>query len=222
MIYHLLYPLHTTFSSFNVFRYITFRAIYAAITALVICFVLGPWMIRKLKAMKIGQMIREDGPDSHYSKEGTPTMGGLLIIFAAVLSTFLWSNLTVDYVWMIMMVTVGFGLIGFMDDYRKLAFKNSKGVSGKVRLIMEIAIALFVSIILYYKAGFSSNITLPFFKTALPDLGWGYVLLATFIIVGAANAVNLTDGLDGLAIGPAITCFMTYLLFAYLDRKSTL
>lgn len=215
MIYHLLYPLHTTFSSFNVFRYITFRAIYAAITALVICFVLGPWMIRKLKAMKIGQMIREDGPDSHYSKEGTPTMGGLLIIFAAVLSTFLWSNLTVDYVWMIMMVTVGFGLIGFMDDYRKLAFKNSKGVSGKVRLIMEIAIALFVSIILYYKAGFSSNITLPFFKTALPDLGWGYVLLATFIIVGAANAVNLTDGLDGLAIGPAITCFMTYLLFAY-------
>jgi phospho-N-acetylmuramoyl-pentapeptide-transferase len=215
MIYHLLYPLHTTFSSFNVFRYITFRAIYAAITALVICFVLGPWMIRKLKAMKIGQMIREDGPDSHYSKEGTPTMGGLLIIFAAVLSTFLWSNLTVDYVWMIMMVTVGFGLIGFMDDYRKLAFKNSKGVSGKVRLVMEIAIALFVSIILYYKAGFSSNITLPFFKTALPDLGWGYVLLATFIIVGAANAVNLTDGLDGLAIGPAITCFMTYLLFAY-------
>jgi phospho-N-acetylmuramoyl-pentapeptide-transferase len=215
MIYHLLYPLHTTFSSFNVFRYITFRAIYAAITALVICFVLGPWMIRKLKAMKIGQTIREDGPNSHFSKEGTPTMGGLLVIFAAILSTFLWSNLTVDYVWMIMMVTVGFGLIGFMDDYRKLAMKNSKGISGKVRLLLEIAIALFVSVVLYYKADFSSNITLPFFKTALPDLGWGYVLLATFIIVGAANAVNLTDGLDGLAIGPAITCFMTYLLFAY-------
>ena len=215
MIYHLLYPLHTTFSSFNVFRYITFRTIYAAITALVICFVLGPWLIRKLQLLKIGQPIREDGPDSHFSKEGTPTMGGLLIIFAAIISTFLWSNLTVDYVWMIMMVTVGFGLIGFMDDYRKLAHKNSKGVSGKVRLIMEIAIALFVSIILYYKAGFSSNITIPFFKTVLPDLGWGYVLLSTFIIVGAANAVNLTDGLDGLAIGPAITCFMTYLLFAY-------
>jgi len=215
MIYHLLYPLHTTFSSFNVFRYITFRTIYAAITALVICFVLGPWLIRKLQSLKIGQPIREDGPDSHFSKEGTPTMGGLLIIFAAIISTFLWSNLTVDYVWMIMMVTVGFGLIGFMDDYRKLAHKNSKGVSGKVRLIMEVAIALFVSIILYYKAGFSSNITVPFFKTVLPDLGWGYALLSTFIIVGAANAVNLTDGLDGLAIGPAITCFMTYLLFAY-------
>ena len=215
MIYHLLYPLHTTFSSFNVFRYITFRTIYAAITALVICFVLGPWLIRKLQSLKIGQPIREDGPDSHLSKEGTPTMGGLLIIFAAIISTLLWSNLTVDYVWMIMMVTVGFGLIGFMDDYRKLAHKNSKGVSGKVRLIMEIVIALFVSIILYYKAGFSSNITIPFFKTVLPDLGWGYVLLSTFIIVGAANAVNLTDGLDGLAIGPAITCFMTYLFFAY-------
>jgi phospho-N-acetylmuramoyl-pentapeptide-transferase len=215
MIYHLLYPLHTTFSSFNVFRYITFRAIYAAITALVICFVLGPWMIRKLQSLRIGQTIREDGPNSHFSKEGTPTMGGLLIIFSAVISTFLWSNLTVNYVWMIMMVTVGFGLIGFMDDYRKLARKNSKGVSGKVRLMLEVIIALFVSIVLYYKAGFSSNITIPFFKTVLPDLGWGYVLLSTFIIVGAANAVNLTDGLDGLAIGPAITCFMTYLLFAY-------
>jgi len=215
MIYHLLYPLHTTFSSFNVFRYITFRTIYAAITALLICFILGPWLIRKLQALKIGQPIREDGPDSHFSKEGTPTMGGLLIIFAAIISTFLWSNLTVDYVWMIMMVTVGFGLIGFMDDYRKLSHKNSRGVSGRVRLTMEVAIALFISLVLYYKTGFSSSITIPFFKTVLPDLGWGYVLLSTFIIVGAANAVNLTDGLDGLAIGPAITCFMTYLLFAY-------
>ena len=215
MIYHLLYPLHTTFSSFNVFRYITFRAIYAAITALVICFVLGPWMIRKLRSLKIGQPIREDGPDSHLSKEGTPTMGGLLIIFATVISTFLWSNLTVNYVWMIMMVTIGFGLIGFMDDYRKLVRKNSRGIPGKVRLTLEIIIALFVSIILYNKTGFNANITIPFFKTVLPNLGWGYVLLSTFIIVGAANAVNLTDGLDGLAIGPAITCFMTYLLFAY-------
>jgi len=215
MIYHLLYPLHTTFSSFNVFRYITFRAIYAAITALVICFVLGPWMIRKLRLLKIGQPIREDGPDSHLTKEGTPTMGGLLIIFATVISTFLWSNLTINYVWMIMMVTVGFGLIGFMDDYRKLNHNNSKGIPGKVRLMLEIIIALFISITLYKKAGFNTNITIPFFKTVLPNLGWGYVLLSAFIIVGAANAVNLTDGLDGLAIGPAITCFMTYLLFAY-------
>jgi phospho-N-acetylmuramoyl-pentapeptide-transferase len=113
------------------------------------------------------------------------------------------------------MVIVGYGLIGFMDDYRKLTNQSSKGISGKVRLLAEITLALFVSIILYTKPGFTSNVTIPFFKTVLPDLGWGYILVSTFIIVGAANAVNLTDGLDGLAIGPAITCFMTYLLFAY-------
>ena len=215
MIYHLLYPLHTTFSSFNVFRYITFRTIYATITALLICFILGPWMIKKLQSLQIGQPIREDGPNSHLSKEGTPPMGGVLIIFATVISTFLWANLTVNYIWMILMVTIGFGLIGLMDDFRKLTNKSSKGISGKVRLTAEVIVALFVSMILYYKAGFSSNITLPFFKTVLPDLGWGYVILSTFIMVGTANAVNLTDGLDGLAIGPAITCFLTYLFFAY-------
>jgi phospho-N-acetylmuramoyl-pentapeptide-transferase len=121
----------------------------------------------------------------------------------------------VDYVWLVLLVTVGYGLIGFVDDYRKLTKLNSKGVSGKVRLAGEIAIALIVGIILYIKPGFSSNITLPFFKTILPNLGWGYIVLSTFIIVGAANAVNLTDGLDGLAIGPAIICFLTYLFFAY-------
>ncbi len=215
MLFHLLYPLHTTYSFFNVFRYITFRAIYAAITALVICFVIGPWLIRKLQELQIGQTIREDGPDSHLAKKGTPTMGGILIIFAVTISTLLWANLTVGYIWLVVMVMLGFGLIGFLDDYRKLTQQNSRGVPGKVRLAAEIAIALFVSIILFVKPGFSSNVTIPFFKTVLPNLGWGYVILSTFIIVGAANAVNLTDGLDGLAIGPAITCFMTYLLFAY-------
>jgi phospho-N-acetylmuramoyl-pentapeptide-transferase len=215
LIYHLLYPLHTAFSFFNVFRYITFRTIYATITALVICFVIGPWLIRKLQSMQIGQQIREDGPQSHMVKKGTPTMGGILIIFAVVISTLLWANLTIDYVWLILLVTVGFGLIGFIDDYRKLIGKNSRGVSGKVRLFAEILIALFASIILYIKPGFNSQVTIPFFKTVLPNLGWGYVLLSTFIIVGAANAVNLTDGLDGLAIGPAIICFTTYVMFAY-------
>ncbi|SEM28927.1 Phospho-N-acetylmuramoyl-pentapeptide-transferase [Syntrophus gentianae] len=215
MLYHLLYPLHTTYSYFNVFRYITFRTIYATITALVICFILGPWLIRKLQALKMGQVIRNDGPEAHLAKEGTPTMGGILIIFAVVVSTLLWANLTVDYVWLVLMVTLGYGLIGFADDYRKLTQKSSKGVPGKVRLAFEVAIALLVSVVLYAKPGFNSVVAIPFFKTALPDLGWGYVFLSTFIIVGAANAVNLTDGLDGLAIGPAITCFMTYLLFAY-------
>ena len=215
MIYHLLYPLHATFSFFNVFRYITFRTIFASITALLICLFFGQWMIQKLQEMQIGQQVRDDGPQSHLVKKGTPTMGGILIILAVVISTLFWTNLSDVYVWIILLVTVGFGLIGFVDDYRKLAGKSSKGVSGKTRLTAEIAIALFVSIVLYFKPGFNSQITIPFFKTVLPNLGWGYVLLSTFIIVGAANAVNLTDGLDGLAIGPVAICFATYLLFAY-------
>ncbi|MGV8081685.1 MAG: phospho-N-acetylmuramoyl-pentapeptide-transferase [Syntrophales bacterium] len=215
MLYHLLYPLHTVISSFNVFRYITFRTIYAAITALVICFVVGPWLIRKLRSLDVGQQVRDDGPSTHQVKQGTPTMGGILIIFAVVVSTLLWANLRVDYIWLVILVTIGYGLIGFMDDYQKLTRRNSKGVPARNRLAAEIAIALFVSFILFFKPGFASTLTVPFFKTALPDLGWWYIPLSTFIIVGAANAVNLTDGLDGLAIGPAITCFLTYLLFAY-------
>lgn len=215
MIYHLLYPLHTAFSFFNVFRYITFRTIFAAITALVISLIFGQWMIKKLQEMQIGQQIRDDGPQSHLAKKGTPTMGGILIIFAVVISTILWANLSDDYVWLILLVTIGYGLIGFIDDYSKLAGKSSRGIPGRTRLGAEIIIALFVSIVLYLKPGFNSQITIPFFKTVLPNLGWGYVLLSTFIIVGAANAVNLTDGLDGLAIGPVIICFSTYILFAY-------
>ncbi|MGD0022644.1 MAG: phospho-N-acetylmuramoyl-pentapeptide-transferase [Smithellaceae bacterium] len=217
MIYYLLYPLHTSYSFFNVFRYITFRTIFASITALLICLVVGPWLIRKLQSLQIDQQIREDGPQSHQIKKGTPTMGGVLIIFAVVISTVLWANLSINYTWLILLVTVGFGLVGFIDDYRKLAGKSSKGISGKARLSAEIVIALFVSIILYLKPGFNSQVTIPFFKTVLPNLGWGYVLLSTFIIVGTANAVNLTDGLDGLAIGPATICFATYVLFAYFS-----
>lgn len=215
MLYSLLYSLHTTFSFFNVFRYITFRSIFAAITALLICLLFGSWMIQKLKTMQIGQPIREDGPQSHFGKKGTPTMGGLLILFAVVLSTLLWTNLSNIYIWLVLLVTVGYGLIGFVDDYSKLRGKSSRGLSGKTRLLAEILIAVFVSVILYIKPEFNAQVTIPFFKTVLPNIGWGYVLLSTFIIVGAANAVNLTDGLDGLAIGPVTICFATYLLFAY-------
>jgi phospho-N-acetylmuramoyl-pentapeptide-transferase len=174
-------------------------------------------MIKKLQAMQIGQQVREDGPQSHLVKKGTPTMGGLLIIFAVLISTLLWINLSVSYVWLVLLVTVGYGLIGFIDDYSKLAGRSSKGIPGRTRLAAEIIIALFVSIILFMKPGFNLQITVPFFKTILPDLGWGYILLSTFIIVGTANAVNLTDGLDGLAIGPVVICFATYLLFAYFS-----
>ncbi len=215
MIYEFLYPLHTIFSSFNVFRYITFRTIFASITALLICLLLGGWFIDRLQKMQIDQQIREDGPKTHLVKKGTPTMGGMLIIFAVVVSTILWANLGIVYIWLVLLVTVGFGLIGFLDDYKKLAVKNSRGVSGKTRLAAEIIIALFVGVILYFKPGFNTQVTIPFFKTVLPNLGWGYIVLCVFIIVGAANAVNLTDGLDGLATGPAGICFVTYLLFAY-------
>ena len=216
MIYHLLYPFSETLSYFNVFRYITFRTIYAAITALIICFFVGPWLIGKLRSLHIGQPIRDDGPGTHLSKEGTPTMGGVLVIFAVTVSTVLWARLSVDYVWIVLMVTIGFGLVGFVDDYRKLANRSSRGIPGAIKLSAEIVIALTVSIVLYMKPGFNSNLTIPFFKMILPDLGWGYIIFSTFLIVGAANAVNLTDGLDGLAIGPATICFATYLLFAYL------
>jgi phospho-N-acetylmuramoyl-pentapeptide-transferase len=215
VIYYLLYPLHTSYSIFNVFRYITFRTIFASITALLICLAVGPLLIRKLQSLQIDQQIREDGPQSHLVKKGTPTMGGILIIFAVVFSTLLWTDLSINYIWLILLVTVGYGLVGFVDDYRKLAGKSSKGISGKAKLAMEIVIALFVSVILYLKPGFNSQVAIPFFKTVSPNLGWGYVVLSTFIIVGAANAVNLTDGLDGLAIGPAAICFATYVLFAY-------
>ncbi|MEN6358949.1 MAG: phospho-N-acetylmuramoyl-pentapeptide-transferase [Smithella sp.] len=215
MIYEFLYPLHTIFSSFNVFRYITFRTIFASITALLICLLLGGWFIDRLQKMQIDQQIREDGPKTHLVKKGTPTMGGMLIIFAVVVSTILWANLGIVYIWLVLLVTVGFGLIGFLDDYKKLAVKNSRGVSGKTRLAAEIIIALFIGVILYFKPGFNTQVTIPFFKTVLPNLGWGYIVLCVFIIVGSANAVNLTDGLDGLATGPAGICFVTYLLFAY-------
>ena len=215
MIYHLLYPLSDTFSSFNIFRYITFRTIYATITALMICFVLGPWLIRKMQTLQVVQQIRSDGPGSHFSKQGTPTMGGVLIVFAVVISTLLWARLDVSYIWMVLTVTVGFALIGFVDDYRKLSRRNSRGLSGKTRLVLEFAIALFISSLLFLNPGFETTVMIPFFKTIMPDIKWAYILLSTFIIVGAANAVNLTDGLDGLAIGPATICFATYLLFAY-------
>ncbi|HOE78628.1 MAG TPA: phospho-N-acetylmuramoyl-pentapeptide-transferase [Smithellaceae bacterium] len=215
MIYEFLYPLHTMFSSFNVFRYITFRTILAAVTALLICLFLGQRLIEGLQRLQIDQQIREDGPKTHLTKKGTPTMGGVLIIFAVVISTVLWGNWGVGYVWLALMVTIGYGLVGFLDDYRKLAGGNSRGISGKKRLAAEIVIALFVGVVLYLQPNFSTQITIPFFKTVLPDIGWGYIPLCAFIIVGAANAVNLTDGLDGLATGPAGICFVTYVLFAY-------
>jgi phospho-N-acetylmuramoyl-pentapeptide-transferase len=216
VLYHLLYPLHTSISAFNVFRYITFRAIYASLTAFLICFVLGPWFIRKLREMQIGQYIRDDGPQAHLKKAGTPTMGGTLIIFSIVVSTLLWTNLTNFYVWILLMVTTSYAGIGFIDDYLMQVKKRSKGLSARGKLALQTLVAVMAGILVTTRPDFNTQVTIPFFKNILPHLGWGYVVFATFVIVGTSNAVNLTDGLDGLAIGPVVIAAVTYMIFAYV------
>jgi phospho-N-acetylmuramoyl-pentapeptide-transferase len=215
MLYHLLYPLHTEFSALYVFRFITFRTIYAAITALVLSFIIGPWLIRKLTELQIGQQIRKVGPESHFKKEGTPTMGGTLILFAIVLPTLLWADLTNIYVWIVLLVTVGYGVIGFIDDYRKVKLKNSDGLTPRKKMFWQLLVALAAGLSLYLYPPFETTLSVPFFKGINPELGIFYILFAIIVIVGASNAVNLTDGLDGLAIGPMIIASGTYLIFAY-------
>jgi len=216
MFYHLLYPLHTSISVFNVFRYITFRTIYASLTAFLICFIFGPWVIRRLSELQIGQYIREDGPEAHHQKAGTPTMGGTLILFSIVLSTLLWCNLTNFYVWIVLMVVVGYGLIGFIDDYLMQIKKRNKGLTVRRKFLLQVGLALTTGILLYISPDFNTRVTIPFFKNLSPDLGAGYVLFAVLVIVGTSNAVNLTDGLDGLAIGPVIIAAVAYMIFAYV------
>jgi len=217
MLYHLLYPLHTTFSVFNVFRYITFRTIYASLTAFFICFLLGPWMIRKLAELQVGQYIRDDGPKTHLGKAGTPTMGGTLILLAITVSVLLWSDLTNVFVWIVLFVLLGFGLIGFYDDYLMQIKKQSKGLTVRRKLLLQVVVALITGIMVYLSPNFSTEVTIPFFKHISPDFGWGYIFFAAFVIVGASNAVNLTDGLDGLAIGPVIIAAATYMILAYVS-----
>ncbi|MCG6908975.1 MAG: phospho-N-acetylmuramoyl-pentapeptide-transferase [Deltaproteobacteria bacterium] len=216
MLYHLLYPLHTTFSAFNVFRYITFRTIYASLTAFLICFILGPWVIRRLKKMQVGQYIQEDGPESHLSKAGTPTMGGILILFSIVTASLLWGDLTNGYVWIALCVVGGYGLIGFADDYLMLVKKRNKGLTAGAKFSSQVVLAAFAGLLLYLNPDFDTRVTIPFFKQFSPDLGLGYIPFAVLVIVGASNAVNLTDGLDGLAIGPVTIAAVTYMIFAYV------
>jgi len=173
-------------------------------------------MIRKLAQMQVGQYIRNDGPKTHLDKAGTPTMGGTLIILSVVVSILLWSDLTNFYVWITLFVVVGYGLVGFIDDYLMQVKKQSKGLSVRTKLVWQAIIALIAGFLVYISPDFSTQITIPFFKNVSPDFGWGYIIFAAFVIVGASNAVNLTDGLDGLAIGPVIIAATTYMIFAYV------
>ena len=217
MLYFLLYPLHSSYSVFNVFRYITFRTLLAAIMALTVSFILGPRLIDWLTKLKVGQQIRPDGPVAHQSKAGTPTMGGTLVLFSLAVATLLLADLMNPYVWLALGVTISFGIIGFVDDYRKLTRKNSVGLTGRQKLLVQFAVALGAALYLAWLPSFDSTVTIPFFKDLRPDLGWLYIPFATFVIVGASNAVNLTDGLDGLAIGPVMITGVTYALFSYVS-----
>ena len=222
MLYHLLYPLHTEYSVLYVFRYITFRTIYATITALLISFILGPWLIATLQRMQIGQTIRKVGPESHFVKEGTPTMGGALILLAIIIPTLLWADLTNLYIWVTLLVTAGYGAVGFVDDYLKVVRKSSDGISARQKMFWQILIALIASLLLYQIGNFDTHLSLPFFKNVNPDLGVFYILFAILVMVGSSNAVNLTDGLDGLAIGPMIIAAGTFLLLSYLVGNAKL
>ncbi len=222
MLYHLLFPFHTTISAFNVFRYITFRTIYAGLTAFLICFLVGPWIIRRLARLQVGQYIREDGPETHLSKAGTPTMGGVLILFAVVTATLLWTRLDNRYVWIVLFSTLAGGLIGFADDYLMQVKKRSLGLTARGKLTLQTLAGLVTGWWVFQSPDFPSVVMIPLFKNLSPDLGWGYVPFAALIIVGTSNAVNLTDGLDGLATGPMIIAATTYMVFAYVAGHATI
>ncbi|WP_031433881.1 phospho-N-acetylmuramoyl-pentapeptide-transferase [Methylomarinum vadi] len=204
---------------FRVFQYLTFRAILGALTALMISFMVGPVMIRKLTRNKIGQSVREDGPESHYGKAGTPTMGGALILVAIAVSTLLWGDLENRYIWVVLFVTMSHGLIGFIDDYRKVALGNSDGLSARAKYFWQSVVALSAAVFLFLTAQVpaETQFIVPFFKDVMLNMGWFYIVLTYFVIVGSSNAVNLTDGLDGLAIMPTVMIAAALAIFAYLS-----
>ena len=220
MLYRWLYEASDSISALNVFRYITFRTFISFFTAFFLCWILGPYFIRHLVKKQVGQSIREDGPQSHKKKAGTPTMGGGLILMGLLAPAILWVDMLNPMVWAVLVVTYGFGLIGYRDDYLKVAKKNSKGLSGRLRLLLEFLISGLVVAYLVWDGQITTVLSVPFLKEVHFDLGWFYVPFAALTIVGCANAVNLTDGLDGLAIFPVIVCAGTFMIFAYVAGHS--
>lgn len=218
MLYSLADYLSQFHSGFNVFQYLTMRGILGVLTALLISLVIGPSMIRYLSSYNIGQSVRDDGPKSHFSKAGTPTMGGALILVAIVVSTLLWSDLSSRFVWVVLFVIIGFGGIGWVDDYKKIVHRNSKGLASRWKYFWQSVFGLGAALVLFNTAQFpiETQLIVPFVKDILIDLGWMYVVLTYFVIVGCSNAVNLTDGLDGLAILPTVLVGGALGVFAYL------
>ncbi|HUG42716.1 MAG TPA: phospho-N-acetylmuramoyl-pentapeptide-transferase [Acidobacteriota bacterium] len=233
MIYHLFYPLADEFTVFNVVRYITFRTAYASLTALMISLLLGPWLIARLRRFQIGQYIREEGPSSHHTKAGTPTMGGVLIVISIVIPTLLWADLTNGYVWVALISLLFFAAIGFMDDYLKVVRKQSQGLRVKQKLALQLLFAIGIAgtlIRLYYADLYSIQLSMPFFKRFTPEMDlvlFGFstflplILFVVFIIIGSSNAVNLTDGLDGLATGLVIITAAALTVLTYVTAHAT-
>jgi len=218
MFYHLFDRLSEHLSVFNVFHYITFRTALATLTALLVSLLLGPWMIRSLRQFQIGQAIREEGPSSHQSKQGTPTMGGLLIITAVVLPTLLWADLRNGFIWMLVSSILLFGALGFIDDYIKVARKHNLGLRARSKFTLQVVIALGFGLLLVWLARrgeFDTTLAVPFFKNFKPELGWFFPVLVVLVLAGSANAVNLTDGLDGLAIGSLLIAWSTFTVLTY-------
>ena len=220
MLYHLLVPLADVFGPFNLFRYITFRSGGAVLTALLISFLAGPRVIAWLRAKQAdGQPIRLDGPEGHLlRKKGTPTMGGFLILLALIVSTLLWADLTNGYVWVVLLVTTAFGVIGFFDDYKKLTRRSSSGLSGRTRLAAEILVAAAGSVLVMYltRGSLATTLAVPFVKNLLIPFGGFFIAFNVFVVVGSSNAVNLTDGLDGLAIVPSMFAAGSFAFIAYV------
>jgi phospho-N-acetylmuramoyl-pentapeptide-transferase len=227
MLFHLLPPLAIYFGPLRVTQYITFRTAAASLTALALSLLLGPWLIRKLREFQIGQVIRQEGPQTHRTKAGTPTMGGLLIIGSALVPTLLWADLANPYIWIAVLSTAGFGFVGFMDDYLKITRRSHHGLIPRYKMGGQIVIALGVGAAVIYLATlqeplYSTRLIFPFFKNLIPDLGWFYVIFAVIVLVGATNAVNLTDGLDGLAISTFAVAAAAYTALAYVTGHRVL
>jgi phospho-N-acetylmuramoyl-pentapeptide-transferase len=220
MLYQWLHGFAEEISFFNVFRYITFRAFVAFFTAFFVCYFLGPYFINTLRKKQLGQTIREDGPQSHLKKSGTPTMGGGLMLIGTLIPALLWVDVYHPLPIAVLVITFGFGAVGYVDDWLKVSKKNTKGLPGKLRLALEFGITILTVAFLLHKGIITPNLHMPFFKNVFFDLGWGYPFFAGLVVVGCANAVNLTDGLDGLAIVPVIVSASTLAIFAYVTGHS--